>query len=65
MTRKHFEAIAHELRLTKPSFVLNDKEQKYGAEYRQWRKDVDAIASVCRQLNSRFDRDRFLLACGV
>ena len=56
MTSKHFRALAAELAATRPAG---------GTERRmQWEHDTLAIADVCRASNPRFDRGRFLAACG-
>jgi len=58
MTRKHFVAIATEL-----------SEIRRSMESREALDAVDrsaaAIADVCAETNPRFDRARFLRACGV
>lgn len=56
MTRKHFEALANELKSNKP--VMADKALG------QWYKDCLAVASVCGRFNGDFDSRRFLQACG-
>jgi hypothetical protein len=57
MTRQHFRAIAEAIRTT--------------YEYAETDAERDAIASIARHIasalarfNGRFDRDRFLTACG-
>ena len=57
MTRKHFQAIADHLRTTKPA---------HGEPARlQWQSDCHAMADMCGAQNPRFDRGRFLDACGM
>ncbi len=56
MTRKHFEALAHELKIQKPETDLGRA---------QWEYDCRAVANACAASNGRFDRGRFLRACGV
>lgn len=51
LTRKHFEALAVEIR------QIPDKVAREQAAY--------AVARACRQLNPHFDMARFLAACGV
>jgi hypothetical protein len=51
MSRKHFEAIAKAIKE-----ITNADERKRAAEI---------LASVCAASNPRFNRSRFLNACGV
>ena len=61
MTRRHSEALAAAL-----AAALQDvAPEKGGAMRDQWINDVCAIATVCDESNPRFDRARFLKACGV
>ena len=57
MTRKHFVALARKLAWNRP--------EKKGVRLSQWIKDCKAVADVCNAANMQFDRDRFLLACGL
>jgi len=59
MTRRDYVAIAAALRLTQPTDVYGPKC------YAQWLLDVAAVADVLASDNPRFDRARFLKACGV
>jgi hypothetical protein len=59
MTRKDYELIARVFAGTKPN------TDRCSPEYVQWQYDVQALASELRQTNSRFDRARFVTACGV
>jgi len=52
MTRKDFEAIAQ--------IIAEVPEQGAGPEWL-----ASAFAAFCAGTNSRFDRDRFVRACGV
>ena len=61
MTKKHFEALALELKDCKPKGT--DKQAESFIE--QWRRDCLAVAQVCSQFNPRFDWGYFLEACGV
>ena len=54
MTRKHFEALAAELRQVKSANA-----------WETWIGCVEATATVCARFNPTFDRARFLTACGV
>ncbi len=70
MTRKDYNAIARALADTKPvTFMESDA---YLAAVATWVRDVRAVAKALSDLsgftpngNRRFDRDRFLAACGV
>ena len=57
MTRKHFKAIAEQLRTIKPQ--TTEREQ-----LAMWQRAVDAACVACRQFNPRFNADRFRTACG-
>jgi len=61
MTRKHFEAIAK---------VMRDEIEIYRANGDQYGEQVAthtarALTYMCAASNPRFDRARFLDACGV
>ena len=68
MTRKHFVALAAMLKLERgPSFAggygsMNDWQRGC---YDQWSTIALNLAAVLAQDNPRFDRSRFLAACGV
>ena len=51
MSRKHFQALASAIA------QIHDPVLRRAA--------AERIADVCRQFNGRFDRERFLRACGV
>jgi hypothetical protein len=61
MTRKHFQAIAHALKINEP----NANSEHYEREAELFKNIVLAIAGTCRQFNSRFSADRFQRACGL
>ncbi len=74
VTKMHFQALAEALRDARPIDpgpvdigtlsglnVAADHEIAIGV----WRRCVENIADVCRGENGRFDRTRFLRACGV
>lgn len=65
MTKKHFEAIAQTLRdefeATLPSA---DPEFIRGAAY-ALEETAKSLADYFARENPRFDRDRFLTACGL
>ena len=77
MTRRHFIAIAAELRKQRPDSAklcpsyLDRTPWERGA-YDEWATIVIGMAGVLSTLggldvngNRRFDRDRFLTACGL
>jgi len=51
MTKKHFRAFADAIA------NIDDRTER--------ERVASLVANVCRQFNSRFDRERFLRACGV
>jgi hypothetical protein len=59
MSRKHFRALADALKAEKPGDNWNPNKRV------QWELDVKAIANTCAMFNCRFNRSRFLTACGV
>lgn len=66
MTRKHFAAIAYELRRQRPTNLppygqMSDWER--GA-YDEWCTVVIGMADTLYAFNGRFQRDRFYAACG-
>lgn len=59
MTKKAFEALAKWLRTTKPG--------EFDFSYRrwtQWYQDVEAVIQASKEVNPRFDTERFKEACG-
>jgi hypothetical protein len=58
MTRKHFEALAYNLRMERP-------DRTAAAEYSAWGRSVVAVADVCIAFNGAFDRGRFYRAAGL
>ena len=63
MTKKHFKALAGELKYRKPCKIA--KPRGYSARLEAWESVVEGVAGVCATFNPRFDRGRFLTACGV
>ena len=61
MTRKHFQAIAAQLRQDRPNAVGVDSSLM---TIEQWRRIVRGMADVCQQFNNRFNRQTFYDACG-
>ena len=67
MTRKHFEAVAEIIRLSAPlEPALHENESIWidGAKDMLGRVASD-LADLFAQENPRFDREKFLRACGV
>jgi len=60
MSKKHFNSLAQNLRAIEPS----GKEDQ-GPAWKVWRECCCAVAASCADANPRFDRDRFLAACGL
>lgn len=69
MRKKHYEAIAsifksyHDVQLRIDSRDLTSLESD--AEYQTWRELAKRQADYFAQDNPKFNRDRFLTACGV
>lgn len=59
MQHRHFAFIAATLASLKPAEVADDHV------HYAWENAVDVFAAACRRANPRFDRARFLRACGV
>lgn len=59
MTKQHFIALAAALRSEKPGDNWSPNKCV------QWELDTLAIASVLASFNPRFNRERFLKACGM
>lgn len=58
LQHRHFAFIAATLDRTRPANVQ-------AVAYEPWRRMVDAFADDCARSNPRFDRRRFLAACGI
>jgi hypothetical protein len=69
MTRKDFELIAAVLSTSKIGDIhpASSPEARRTWTYArdEWRRTVDRFATMCAAQNPRFDRARFLAACGV
>ena len=66
MSRKHFTALAWQLRQS-AGRILDETTIESDARYfrqRQWDLDALATADVCASFNGAFDRGRFLVAAG-
>jgi hypothetical protein len=61
MTRKHFKAIAHALKMNGP----NANSEHYESEAELFKNIVLAIAGTCREFNPRFNAARFESAAGL
>jgi hypothetical protein len=62
MTRKDYVLLAEALSGTRPRDRGTDVAAWMAA---QWRADLNAVADALARDNYRFDRTRFLMACGV
>ena len=58
MTRKHFNAIAEELQT-----IRNDLKSREALDALD--RTAKDIANICTETNPRFDKARFLQACGI
>lgn len=70
MTRKDYELIAYAVKLSKPESwtKLADAGQNWEYAYErrdQWSDTAECIADALQGDNPRFDRARFLRACGI
>jgi hypothetical protein len=65
VSRKDFELIAEAFAESRDQTGTFDTSVQCHAALCQWEADCRAIAVVFKGLNSRFDRSRFLAACGV
>jgi len=54
MSKKHFIELANTMRETRP-IASEDSDR-----FKQWMKDVIALADFCARQNSNFKRDRWL-----
>lgn len=70
MTRKHFAALAWELRQAYPlpAGPIRDADLAsdfYAGRVRGWESSVLAVSRACREANAGFDYDRFAMAAGL
>jgi hypothetical protein len=63
MTKQHFEQVAEMFRTNRPS-TSEDNPLLWPIELVQWETCVVDFASIAAQGNPRFDRARFMRACG-
>lgn len=63
MTRKHFNKLASDLALIRPSNTgrLHSVARE---RFVMWTESVNAVIESCRYFNIRFDVDKFREACG-
>jgi hypothetical protein len=69
MTRKHFVALAWELRMEYPQPMPSGTGGDLASDYYAgrvvgWEQAVRATIRACADSNPGFDRDRFVRACG-
>ena len=57
LTKRHFEKLATALHQAKPAGEAS--VFMYNEAIIQWKRDVEAVSSVCQESNSLFDADRF------
>lgn len=68
MSKKHFIQLAAALRASRPTTNkphFADLTPCESMNLAGWRMTVRSVADVCAQTNPRFDRARFLAACGM
>lgn len=58
MTKRHFEALASNLFVRQPARENQDA-------WDQWENDCWAVSNTCQYFNPRFNREKFLKACGA
>jgi hypothetical protein len=61
VTRKHFIALASELKYRKPHTV---PPMRWTDAIGGWQAACEAVANAAGRFNPAFDRERFLKACG-
>ena len=61
MSKKHFVALAAELKYRKPCPIARPKG--YAERFAVWQSVVEGVADVCSRFNPNFDRSRFIKAC--
>jgi hypothetical protein len=59
MSKKHYQAIASAMRITKPA------HSTVCTTVQSWQQICQTLASVLAADNPRFDRSKFLDACGL
>lgn len=61
MTKKHFRALAHAIRIHKP--IKRGRGYNYTAMQFLWERMLNSVADVCAHSNPNFNREKFLTAC--
>jgi hypothetical protein len=64
MTKKHFIALAQELKSVRPVTWMQ-KPVVGRAEHSAWYEACNAVATACKRHNPAFDWQRFMDACGA
>lgn len=62
LEHRHFSFIASVLRFAKPDVPYSADDD---INQESWRFMVESFEVACRSTNGRFDRARFLAACGM
>ena len=65
MTRKDYIVIAAALRAARPHWTTDAGREFEAAPLQTHRLSCECVADALGQDNARFDRSRFLVACGV
>jgi len=63
VSKKHFEALAYALSAEQPAKY--EENGGVSLAYLKWENCVGIIANVLAASNPRFDRAKFLEACGI
>lgn len=64
MSKKHFVLLANSLAQTRPERLTLTSKTTESEAWEQWVRTTQEIADVLRRTNERFDRTKFLVACG-
>ena len=65
MRKKHFEALAAAIRCTRIDFPEVGEDRTGPSSDVVLNAAAERMATVCASFNAKFDRARFLKACGV
>lgn len=65
MTKKHFVALAAALHAEFPDRDSYASADGFKAAFNMWYACVTAVADMAMGENGRFDRERFMRACGA